>query len=141
MIVGAKQMIEVSHSAVFALSRKLADDNAKKEAGKFFLQTLFSPPTLGGMGDVYGGSILSPVVVRDPSMDKRHWGALQKQYDTDVWPVAQFEQHHIADWAITIAWDELLKIFKDSQPYEPVLKGLEDQSNELEAQAIERLGA
>jgi ABC-type glycerol-3-phosphate transport system substrate-binding protein len=137
----AKQMIEVSHSAVFALSRKLADDKAKLAAGKVFLQTLFSPDTLGGMGDVYGGSILSPAVVRDPSMDKRRWGGLQKQYDTEVWPVAQFEQHHIADWAITIAWDSLLKVFKDSQPPEQVLKDLENQSNDLEAQAVERLGS
>lgn len=131
--------IELSHSGGWSLSRKLAKDPAKKEAAKLFIQTLFSPDSLLGLADKYGGSIASPAAVRSPEMAKRRWGSIQQQYDTEVWPYAQFERHHIPDWAITVAWPALVKVFKDSEPMERVLKELEDRSNRLEEQALERL--
>lgn len=132
--------IELSHSAVHLLSKRLADDPAKKAAAKFVISEFASAANLGPLADVYGGAIISAPVARDPATQARHWGSLQKQYDETIWPLATFEEHHIADWGISIAWPQLMRVFKDSEPMETVLKELEDQSNQLEQQARDRLG-
>lgn len=131
--------IELSHSAVHLLSKRLASDPAKKAAAKFVIGEFASAANLGPLADVYGGAIISAPVARDAATQARHWGNLQKQYDETVWPLATFEEHHIPDWGITIAWPQLVRVFKDSEPMDAVLKDLEDQSNQLEQQARERL--
>ncbi len=132
--------IELSHSAVHLISRRITGDPNKMAAAKFVVSQFASAANLGPLADVYGGAIISAPVARDPSTQARHWGEFQKDYDQYVWPIATFEQHHIADWGITTAWPELLKVFADSQPMDQVLKGLEDQSNQLEQTARDRLG-
>jgi len=139
--VGDKQVLELSHNGIFMVSRKVANDSAKKAAALGFIKTLFSAEVLGPLADVYGGALLQPPVVRDPSFAQRRWGAMSKDYDTEVMPYAQHEQHHIADWVLANAWPALLKIWKDSEAPEGVLKQLEDDSNALEEQALERLQA
>jgi ABC-type glycerol-3-phosphate transport system substrate-binding protein len=136
----ATDQIELSHNAVHVLSRKLADDPAKKEAAKFFISQFANPATFFPLVDIYGGSVIIPSVARDPAVTEYRWGSIQQQYDQLVWPRAVFEHHHIPDWNITEAWKDLYRVFKDSEPMETVLAELEARSNQMEQDARDRLG-
>ncbi len=136
----ATDEIELSHNAVHVLSRKLADDPAKAAAAKFFVSQFKNPATFLPLVDIYGGSVIIPSVARDPSVTDHRWGSIQQQYDQLVWPRAVFEQHHIPDWNITGAWQYLYRVFKDSEPMDTVLKELEDNANQLEQDARDKLG-
>ena len=92
----------------------------------------------GNVCETYG--LIVPSVAQDPAVLERRWGAVQQQYDRDIWPRAVFEHHHIPDWNITGAWSYLYRIFKDSEPYETVLAELEANANQLEQDARDRLG-
>jgi len=137
----ATNEIEISHNGVLVLSRKLANDPAKKAAAALFARKVLSPEALGALCDSYGGSIpVIPVARSEDVLANRRWGYLQQQYDELVWPIVRYEVHHIPDWTITIAWPQLLRVFKDNEPMDVVLKDLEEQSNELEREARDRLG-
>jgi ABC-type glycerol-3-phosphate transport system substrate-binding protein len=137
----ATQNIELSHNGIIVLSRRLANDPAKLAAATLLAQKVLSPQGLGNLTDFYGGAIPAiPVARSQDVITKRRWGYLQKQYDQLVWPIATFEQHHIADWNLDIAWPQLLRVFKDSEPMDAVLKDLESQSNQQEQEARDRLG-
>ena len=58
------------------------------------------------------------------------------QCQTPIRDLRSFKCHN---WAY--ARPALLKVFKDSAPMEDTLKALEDQSNDLESQAMERLNS
>jgi ABC-type glycerol-3-phosphate transport system substrate-binding protein len=132
--------IELSHNGIIVLSRKLANDPAKLAAATLLAQKVLSPQGLGVLADFYGGAIPAiPVARSQEVLTKRRWGYLQKQYDETVWPIATFEQHHIVDWNLDIAWPQLLRVFKDSEPMDKVLKDLENQSNQQEQEARARL--
>jgi hypothetical protein len=136
----ATEEIELSHNAVHVLSRKLLEDPAKKEAAKFFISQFANPELFLPLVDIYGGSVIIPSVAQDSSITERRWGTVQQQYDSDIWPRAVFEQHHIPDWNITGAWSYLYRIFKDSEPVETVLAELEANANQLEQDARDKLG-
>jgi ABC-type glycerol-3-phosphate transport system substrate-binding protein len=136
----ATDEIELSHNAVHVLSRKLLDDPAKKEAAKFFISQFANPELFLPLVDIYGGSVIIPSVAQEPSITERRWGTVQQQYDTEIWPRAVFEEHHIPDWNITGAWSYLYRIFKDSEPVETVLAELEANANQLEQDARDKLG-
>lgn len=136
----ATNEIELSHNAVHVLSRKLQDDPAKKAAAAYFVSKFADPKLFLPLVDIYGGSVIIPSVAQDPAVTEHRWGEVQQQYDQLVWPRAVFEEHHIPDWNITGAWPYLLRVFKDSEPIETVLKELEDNANQLEQDARDRLG-
>lgn len=132
--------IELAHNGVLVLSKKLADDPAKKAAAALLAQKVLSPEGLGALADFYGGAIPAiPVARSEDVLANRRWGYLQQQYDELVWPIARYEEHHIPDWNITIAWPQILRVFKDSEPMDVVLKELEEQSNQLEQEGRDRL--
>lgn len=136
----ATDRIELGHNGIHVLSRKLEADPAKKAAAKYFVGQFANPANFFGLTDLYGGSVIIPAVARDPSITDHHWGSLQQQYDQLVWPRAAFEEHHVPDWNITVAWPQLLRVFKDSESMDTVLADLESQSNQLEQDARDRLG-
>lgn len=136
----ATEEIELSHNAVHVLSRRLADDAAKKAAAEFVVSQFANPALFLPLVDIYGGSVIIPSVAQDPSVTDRRWGTIQQQYDQDIWPRAVFEEHHIPDWNITGAWPYLLRVFKDSEPMETVLAELEANANQLEQDARDKLG-
>lgn len=136
----ATEDIELSHNSVHVLSRRLADDPAKKAAAQFFVSQFADPSLFLPLADIYGGSVIIPSIAQDPSIAERRWGSIQQQYDQTVWPRAVFEEHHIPDWNITGAWPFLLRVFKDSEPMETVLAELEANANQLEQDARDKLG-
>ncbi len=136
----ATDRIELGHNGIHLLSRKLLDDPAKLAAAQFFVSQFANPSNFFPLVDVYGGSVIIPAVAQDPTIGERHWGSLQQQYDQLVWPRAVFEHHHVPDWNITIAWPQLLRVFKDGESMDQVLGDLQQQSNELEQDARDRLG-
>ncbi len=136
----ATEDVELSHNGIHVLSRRLADDPAKLAAAEFFVGQFANPEMFLPLVDIYGGSVIIPSVARDPSVTERRWGTIQQQYDTNVWPRAVFEEHHIPDWNITGAWPYLLRVFKDSEPMETVLAELEANANQLEQDARDKLG-
>lgn len=136
----ASDRIELSHNGVHVLSRKLMDDPAKREAAKFFIGQFAIPETFYPLVDIYGGSVIVPSVARDPNIAERRWGSIQQQYDQLVWPRAVFEEHHIPDWGITVAWGYMYRVFKDNEPMDQVLAEMEANANQLEQDARDRLG-
>ncbi len=137
----ASDRLELGHNAIHLLSRKLLDDPAKLAAAEFFVSQFADPTNFFSLADTYGGSVIIPAVAQDPSITDHHWGALQQQYDQLVWPRAVFEEHHVPDWNITVAWPDLLRVFKDSESMDTVLSDLETESNQLEQDALDRLGS
>ncbi len=132
--------IELNHSGIHVLSRRLADDPAKLAAAQYFVGLFANPQMFLPLVDIYGGSVIIPSVAQDPTVAERRWGSIQQQYDQTVWPRAVFEEHHIPDWNITGAWSYLLRVFKDSEPMETVLAELEANANQLEQDARDKLG-
>ena len=136
----ATEDIELSHNAVHVLSRRLGDDPAKKAAAEFIVSQFANPALFLPLVDIYGGSVIIPAVANDPTILDRRWGAIQQQYDKDIWPRATFEEHHIPEWSIDVAWQDLLRVFKDSEPMDTVLADVEAKANQMEQDARDKLG-
>ena len=134
------ETIELGHNAVHVLSRRLAEDPDKAAAASFLLGQFATPENFFPLVDAYGGSVIIPSVAEAPDIGDRNWGSIQQQYDQSVWPRAKFEEHHVPDWNITVAWPQLYRIFNGGEPMDNVLQDLENESNLLEQDALDRLG-
>jgi ABC-type glycerol-3-phosphate transport system substrate-binding protein len=134
------ETIELGHNAVHVLSRRLADDPDKAAAAAFLLGQFATPENFFPLVDAYGGSVIIPAVAQAPEITERNWGSIQQEYDKSVWPRARFEEHHVPDWNITVAWPQLYRIFNGGEAMDGVLQDLENESNLLEQDALDRLG-
>jgi len=135
----ATDTIELAHNAVHVISKRLLDDPDKAAAAAFLLGQFAVPENFFPLVDAYGGSVIIPSVAEAPDITDRNWGSIQQQYDQTVWPRAKFEAHHVPDWNITVAWPQLYRLFNGREPMDNVLADLENESNLLEQDALDRL--
>ena len=116
------ETIELSHNAVHVLSRRLLEDPDKAAAATFLLGQFADAANFFPLVDAYGGSVIIPSVAEAPGITDRNWGSIQQQYDQSVWPRAKFEEHHVPDWNITVAWPQLYRVFNGGEAMDGVLQ-------------------
>jgi len=136
----ARQAIAcLDHIAVLTLSKRLASDTQKQEAGIGLAKALISPDALISITDAYSGSLMSKELYSDPRIQRTRFGAASKRLAEGVWPNARFTQDRVANQAPALT--ELQRALTNEISIKEALANADAYLNEQEAQARERLRA
>ena len=84
------------HVAGWGLSKRLADDSAKLDAGVAFSLLIVSNGALLQALDFYSGVVPSKDVYNDPGIGDVKYGLVSKRVAEGMWPYARYPQDHVA---------------------------------------------
>jgi ABC-type glycerol-3-phosphate transport system substrate-binding protein len=126
------------HLAVATLSRRLADDEGKRQHCVGIVQEMFKPDALLELTDIYSGTLCSQEVYADPRIMETKYGPLSKRIAEGTWPRARFPRDHVANPAPALT--ELDRGMRQEIPITEALANIDQYLNDQERQARERIG-
>jgi len=127
------------HVAGWGLSKRLADDPAKLDAGVDFSMLIVSPDALLQALEFYSGVVPSKDVYNDPRIGDAKYGLMSKRVAEGMWPIARFPQDHVAQQ--TPASDEFDRAMRNEISITEALANMDAYLQEQEDQARERLSS
>jgi hypothetical protein len=126
------------HLGVITLSRRLADDETKRQHAVGLTQELLKADALIDLTNTYTGSLCSQVLYADPRIAQTKYGATSKRIAEATWPRARFPRDHVANQAP--AQTELERALRKEIPIKEALANADEYLNDQEKQARERIG-
>ena len=102
---------------------------------------LWQPENLAAFGQFYSGSHAVKAVYDNPEFLATKWGSIGAKFVPDeVWPYYHFVQHHVAELNGEMA-GPIEKVTFDGLDPSEALQTVEDRSNELNKEALDRFKA
>ncbi len=126
------------HTSVVTLSRRLSQDDKRREAAIGLAKTLVSPDALIAVTDAYSGSLMSKPLYEDSRIGQTKFGTVSKRISESVWSRARFPQDRVANPAPALT--ELKRALSGEISVKDALTNADAYLNEQEKQARERLG-
>lgn len=133
-----EDVIYPEHLGVITLSRRLADDEAKREHAIGIAEQLFNTDALIELANSYSGLLCSKVAYDDPRMMETTFGPATKPIAEATWERARFPGDHVANSSPAIT--ELENALRGDASVSDALQAADSYLNDQEQQARERLG-
>ena len=127
------------HVAGWGLSRRLAENPAKLDAGVDFALLIVSNGALLQALDFYSGVVPSKGVYNDPGIGDVKYGLVSKRVAEGMWPHARYPQDHVAQQGPASA--EFDRAMRQEISIQEALANMDAYLQEQEDQARERLAA
>jgi len=127
------------HIACWGLSKKLANQKDKLQPAVDFALAIVSPDALIQAFDFYSGVCMTKGVYQDPRIDQVKWGKMSKRVAEGMWPIARYNQDHVADHGP--ASTELMRAMRKEISIKEALANMDKYLQEQEDSARERIGA
>ncbi|HRW05037.1 MAG TPA: substrate-binding domain-containing protein [Caldilineaceae bacterium] len=127
------------HVAGWGLSKRLADNPTKLEAGVDYAMLIVGPDALLQALEFYSGVVPSKDVYNDPRINDVKYGLMSKRVAEGMWPIARYPQDHVAQQ--TPASDELDRAMRNEISITEALANMDAYLQEQEDQARERLSS
>lgn len=124
--------------AVVTLSRRLADDEEKRNHCVGIIKELWTPDSLIELTDIYSGILCSKDIYADPRIMETTYGPFSKRIAEATWPRARFTRDHVANQQP--AQIELDRALRKEISISEALGNMDDYLNDQEKQARERIG-
>jgi len=126
------------HIGVITLSRRLADDDAKRDHCVAIAKQMVTADALIDVTNAYSGLICSKAVYDDPRINDTAFGPVSKALAEATWPRAKWPKDHVANQAP--AGVELDRALRGEISIQEALGNADAYLNDQEEQARERLG-
>jgi ABC-type glycerol-3-phosphate transport system substrate-binding protein len=137
----AEQTVDVvypEHIGVITLSRRLADDDAKRDHCIAIAKQMVTADALIDVTNSYSGLICSKAVYDDPRINDTAFGPVSKALAEATWPRARWPKDHVANQAP--AGVELDRALRGEISIQEALGNADAYLNDQEEQARERIG-
>jgi ABC-type glycerol-3-phosphate transport system substrate-binding protein len=137
----AEQTVDVvypEHIGVITLSRRLADDDAKRDHCIAIAKQMVTADALIDVTNTYSGLICSKAVYEDPRINDTAFGPVSKVLAEATWPRARWPKDHVANQAP--AGVELDRALRGEISVQEALGNADAYLNDQEEQARERIG-
>ena len=126
------------HIAVVTLSRRLADDDEKRNHCVAIAKGLLSADALIDVTNQYSGLICSKALYDDPRIEETVYGPVSKRLAQAVWPRCQWPRDHVANQSP--AETEIDRALRGEISIQEALSNADSYLNDQESQARERIG-
>jgi ABC-type glycerol-3-phosphate transport system substrate-binding protein len=126
------------HIGVITLSRRLADDEAKRDHCINIAKGMVTADALIDVTNQYSGLICSKAVYDDPRIAETAFGPVSKALAEATWPRARWPKDHVANQAP--AATELDRALRGEISVQEALGNADAYLNDQEQQARERIG-
>ncbi|MGH2559476.1 MAG: ABC transporter substrate-binding protein [Thermomicrobiales bacterium] len=126
------------HMAVATLSRRLGDDEEKRQHAVGIVQEMFKPDALLGQTHTYSGTLCSKELYADPRVLETKYGPVSKRIAEATWPRTRYPRNHVANPAP--AQTELDRGLRKEISITEALANIDEYLNDQEEQARERIG-
>ncbi|MGQ9554497.1 MAG: ABC transporter substrate-binding protein [Anaerolineae bacterium] len=134
----AENIQNPDHIACWGLSKRLAGATDKLKPAIDFAMEIVGPDALILAFDFYSGVCMTKAVYQDPRIEKVQFGLMSKRVAEGMWPVARYNQDHVADHGP--AATELDRAMRKEISIKEALTNMDAYLQEQEDAARERIG-
>lgn len=132
-----ENVINPAHFGVITLSRRLEDDDTKREHCLGILEEYFNVDDQIARLETYSGSVLDQRVYDDPRISDYRYGEFSKTITEATFSRARFNQDHVANFGP--AETEFQRGVRGEISIQEALQNADNYLNEQERQARERI--
>jgi ABC-type glycerol-3-phosphate transport system substrate-binding protein len=133
-----ENVVYPAHMGVVTLSRRLADDDTKREHCLGIIDEMFALEYRLAQLDVYSGSMLDQRVYSSPDIANYKYGEISKSISDATFSRARYPKDHVANQ--DPARDELVRALRQEISITEALENADKYLNDQEKEARERIG-